>query len=418
MASYRYKVLQGGAQRVGAIQANSLQEASAVLRKEGGVILQLRVASADGRKPTSTKGASSSAFALPPVLARLLIQKTQVEITLRQLGSLLTAGIPILTALRAVGEQAPPQLSRVYEEITEKVRRGYPLKRCLQEEAPFLGKVTIGLVHVGEANGTLDEMFTYSAQLMERARKVRNQIIQAFTYPAIVVLAAFGVGYFMVAHVFPKIMVFIEKQGKEVQLPMPARVLIQVNDFLAAYGVYVLVAPFALVVAFILARRVPALGAKIDYALLCIPLLGRAFREHANTMWCRTLGALLGSGVDVLVALQLVQEIVGNIHYSNQFEQVKEVVRQGGALAKGIRATTLGKLSPIALTMVAVTEEGGGLDTSLLQVAEYSEEELTRRVAMLGKLVEPAVFIVVGGMVGFIYFAFFLSMLAVTRSAH
>lgn len=423
MTSYRYKIQQNGSARIGTLEAASLQEASAMLRREGGVVLQLRAEKAvpgkagAGTAPAASTGAGGSATSLRMLTHRVLVFRSQVELTLRQLGSLLNAGVPILTAIRAVGDQAPGLLSQVYAAIGEKVRRGYPLKRCLQEEAPFFGDVTIALIAVGEANGTLERMLTYSADLMEKARRIRSQIVQAFTYPAIVVLIAFGIGYFLVAHVFPKIMVFIQKQGKNVQLPLPTRLLIQVNDFLEIYGLYVLATPPLLIAAYFLARRVPAIGEQLDYLKLRLPLIGKAFREHANARWCQTLGSLLGSGVDVLVALQLVRETVGNLHYAAQFEKVREVVRQGGSLAKGLRESTLARLCPIGLTMVSVSEETGGLDVTLLKVADYSEEQLNRRVGILGKLVEPAIFVVVGGMVGFVYFAFFMAMLAVTRSA-
>jgi len=420
MASYRYKIQQNGLAQSGTLEANSVQEASAILRRQGGVILQLRAETAKGGRTATRTGAaarSAGGEKWRPLANRLLILRSQIELTLRQLGSLLNAGVPVLTALNAVGEQAPTLLSYVYTQIAEKVRRGYSLKRCLEEEAPFLGKVTIGLIAVGEANGTLDAMLNYAADLMENSRKVRGQIVQAFTYPAIVVLVGFGIGYFLVAHVFPKIMVFIEKQGKNVQLPTPTRMLIDVNDFLTTYGAHVLAAPLILVAAYVLARRSPAIGERIDYIKLRLPLLGKAFRELANAMWCRTLGSLLGSGVDVLAALQLVEETVGNLHYSGQFRKMQEVVRQGGSLGKGLRESSLRRLCPIGLTMVTVSEQSGGLDVSLLKVADYSEEQLARRVGILGKLVEPAIFVVVGGMVGFVYFAFFMAMLAVTRSA-
>jgi type II secretory pathway component PulF len=423
MVAYRYKIRRNGSSQTGILEADSLQDATAQLRRLGGVVLQLRADTAKGRKPASGRSetkaddANKPAGTLRAVVNRLFILRSQVELTLRQLGSLLSAGVPILTAIRAVTDQAPPLLSRVYGGIGEKVRRGYPLQRCVKEEASFFGDVTIALIAVGEANGTLERMLTYSADLMEKARRIRGQIVQAFTYPAIVVLVAFGIGYFLVAHVFPKIMTFIQKQGKQVELPLPTRLLIQINDFLEVYGLYVLATPPLLIAAYFLARRVPAIGERLDYFKLRLPLIGKAFREHANARWCQTLGSLLGSGVDVLVALQLVRDTVGNLHYAAQFEKVREVVRQGGSLAKGIRESTLSRLCPIGLTMVSVSEETGGLDVTLLKVADYSEEQLSRRVGILGKVVEPAIFVVVGGMVGFVYFAFFMAMLAVTRSA-
>jgi type IV pilus assembly protein PilC len=416
MARFRYKVLSGGQGESGTVNAADMQGAAAQLRSRGCVILELT--EAKGRAAASNRDPSSpERSALELRLSRFLVLRSQVELTMRQLASVLRAGVPILTALSAVGRQAPYLLNRAYASIAEKVRRGYSLKRSLREEAPFLGTVTIGLIAVGEANGTLDEMLAYSAQLMERARKVRGQIIQAFTYPAIVVLGAFGVGYYMVTQVFPKIMTFIQKQGRHVVLPLPTRILVHVSDFLMAYGLYILLAPIVLTIAFVLARRTQTLGERIDRTILYVPLLGKAFRDHANTMWCRTLGALLRSGIDVLGALELVGATVGNRHYAIQFDKMREIVRQGGSLTRGLESTRLHALCPMSLTMVSVSEEAGGLDESLLHVAQYSEEQLTRRVALLSKLVEPAIFLIVGGMVGFIYFAFFMAMLAVTRSA-
>ncbi|MDR1923446.1 MAG: type II secretion system F family protein [Planctomycetaceae bacterium] len=410
MARFQYKVKVGDTIKSGVLSAESLHLASVELLKQGGVILSLRAAPA-GEVGVYERG-NFQIFC-----ERVLIFNSQIELCLRQLASLLRAGVPILDALQAVGEQAPPLLRKVYIRLTEKVKRGYSMKRSLQEEAPCFGEITIGLVGVGEANGTLDEMFRYSADLMERGRRVRAQIVQAFSYPAIVMIAAFGVAYFLVVHVLPKIITFISKQAKTVELPLPTKILLVTNDFIWAYGFYIMAVPICLVAAFILARRNPAICERIDYFCLFIPLIGKAYREHSNTMWCRTLGALLKSGVGLLSAIELVKGVMANKHYALQLHKIHNMVKQGDAISKGITNTTLAKLCPMALSMIAVSEKSGSLDTSLLHVADYCEEQLTRRVAMLGKFIEPAIFIFIGGIVGFIYFAFFLAMLAATRSA-
>lgn len=409
MPSFEYKVQRNGTIQAGVIDAESLHNASLELRKDGGTILSIRQGKATAAKASGSVEASNT--------EGLLIPKSQIEMSLRQLSSLLRAGVPIIASLEAVSEQSTARLGRVYRRVTEKVRRGYAMKRTLEEEAPFFGPVTIGLIDVGEANGTLDEMFAYSATLMERARKIRGQIVQAFSYPAIVFLVAMGIAYFLVVHVLPKIMEFITKQSKAVELPLPTRMLMQIYDFLMAYGVFVMLAPFAIVAVFVLLRRNPDIRERLDCAMLYIPLLGKAFREHSNTMWCQTLGALIKSGVDILVALELVEGVMSNRHYAVQIRKVREIVKQGGSLSKGIESTTLAKLCPMCLSMVSVSEKSGNTDTSLLHVAEYCEEQLTRRVTILGKFVEPALFVVIGGIVGFIYFAFFLAMMATTNAA-
>jgi len=410
---FDFKALQNGERISGSLEAESRQAAVTELRRRGCAIVSLQPGR-EGKKKIEGPEKRDKRDAL---LAGLLIPKGQREIALRQLASLLHAGVPIMTAFKAVSNQAPKALARVFTRAALKIKQGSSLQRSLEEEAPFLGRVSLGLIGVGEANGTLDDMLKYAAELMEKARKVRGQIIQAFAYPGFVVLMAMGVTYYMVAVLFPKIMTFISKQGRGVVLPWPTRMLIAASDFLMEWGLLLMAAPFVAGACLLLLRRIPAYGQRIDGAVLRVPLLGLAFREHCNTMWCRTLGALLGSGIDAVGALTLVGQTMGNMYYAEQFRLMQDIIRQGRSLTQGITETALNRLCPIALTMVAVSEESGGLDESLLYVADYCEDRLTRRVTLLGTLLEPAIFILVGGIVGFVYFAFFMAMLAVNKSA-
>lgn len=416
MAVFQYRALRRGQRIAGTVSADNSSAASARLRSDGYIILDLTEVNKRA-KALNKSHVQDKQAAIRDYLLRLFIKKSQIEITLRQLSTILAAGVPILTALHAVAKQAPTLLNRTFTAIADKVRKGYSLERCISEEAPFFGKITIGLIAMGEANGTLDEMLAYSAELMEHSRKVKGQIVQAFMYPFVVVLGAFGVGYYMVAHVFPKIMTFIQKQGKNVQLPLPTRMLIQINDFMEIYGLYVLLAPIIIFAMFIITKRNDTMAQKIDHAVLMTPVIGKPFKDYANTMWCRTLGALLNSGINVLNALELVSSIMKNRYYKKQIDSLRGIVQQGGSLTKGLKTTQLNTLCPMSMTMVSASEESGGLSESFIYVADYSEEQLNRRVTILGKMVEPAIFIVVGAMVGFIYFAFFMAMLAATRSA-
>ncbi len=287
----------------------------------------------------------------------------------------------------------------------------------MEEHLPGIDRVTLGLLSVGEANGTLDAMTVYAADLMERSRKTREQILQAFTYPAVVMLAAMGVGYYMVKKVFPVVIQFIEKSRRAMELPLPTRMVMWLNDFLTGYGLYVLLAPLALAILIGVLRRSSRTGEMVDALALRIPLLGGAFRFHGNTMWCLLLGSMLSSGLDVLAAVDLVEGAMSNRRYAAQFRRIKTLLRAGASLSKAVGDTALKGLCPMAHAMVAVSEEGGRLDDSLLQVAKFSEDQLNRRVALLGKLVEPAVLAVVGGFVGIVYFGFYLAVLTATRAA-
>jgi len=412
MAVFAYTIQANGGKRSGTVEADSHQAAVAQLRGQGALILEIRPATADAR-PTN----GMSAGVLQQWADRLLVTSGSIELALGQLGSLLAAGVPIMTALRSIGRTSPPRLARAVLNTAEAIRNGQAFSKALEKHLPAVGKVTIALLAVGEANGTIDTMADYSARIMERSRKIRGQIMQALAYPLFVMLAALGVGYYMVQQVFPVVMKFIQKSRGSVELPLPTRLVIGLNDFLVTYGAIVLIAPFAAVALVVLLRRTANTGELVDGIALKVPLLGGAFRFHANTMWCLTLGALLSSGLDVIAAVDLVKATMTNWVYASQFGKVREVLRQGGSVSRGIEETSLKNLCPMARTMVAVSEESGNLDESLKKVADYSEERLTRRVAVLSKLVEPAVFIFVGGLVGLVYFGFFMAILAATRAA-
>ncbi|MDR1383280.1 MAG: type II secretion system F family protein [Planctomycetaceae bacterium] len=408
MPQFQYKISKNGTISTGNIEADNANNAAIKLRSQG-MILQLVPA-------TVSSGINGNRNPLSILRSLIRPAAAHQEIYLRQLSSLLQAGVPILTALEAVGEQAPKRIAVVFAKLTERVRSGASMKKSLEEEAPFFGKVSIGLIGVGEANGTLDEMFAYASDLMERNRKVKGQIIQTFSYPAIVMCVAVGIAYYMVAYVLPTIMAFITKQSKTVAMPLTTKLLIALNDLCMNSWAYFIIVPVCLVVICFLLRRNPQTVERFDLIMLYIPLIGKAIREHSNTLWTRTLGALIRSGVDITAALELVEGIMSNRYYAAQIRKVRETVKQGGSLTKAVKGTALRRLCPMSTAMLGVSEESGSIDASLLHVADYCEEQLTRRVVLLSKFVEPAIFGFIGGFVGFIYFAFFMAMLAATRA--
>ena len=409
MPVFHYTILKNGARKTGRLAAASSTEAAQQLRTDGATVLNIREAAAG----------DTGENALIRHLGKYLVSSAELELSFRQLSSVLAGDVPILLGITTVGEQCSPALRNAYARIHDRVREGCALSVALQEHAPFVNRVSIGLVQVGESNGTLDRMFAYASELMERARRLRGDLLQAFSYPAFVVVAGMGVAWFMATKVIPKVMVFIQgRQGSAGRLPPITQALLDVTAFVQSYGLYILAAPVLLTILFVLARRQRSSGEIVDAWLLHVPLLGGAFRAHANTMWCRTLGALLDSGVGIITALELVENTMGNWHYAAQFRKMRQQVREGRSLSVAFEQTALAKLCPMAQAMIAVSEQSGGLDTSLMQVADYYEDLLQRRVKLLSRLVEPVMYAIVGGMVGCVYFAFFMAMMAANRAAN
>ena len=410
MPAFVYTVLQHGVRRQGILEAASERDAVEQLRRDGASVLSLT--------PSPHNILESCRITRFGYLAdRLLIRPQSVEQTLRQIGSLLRSGVPILTALNALARTASRPMRNALLRTAQVIRNGKPFSKALAANLPGIDQISIGLLGVGEANGTLDQMATHAAELREWSRKTREQILQAFTYPAFVMCAAMGVGYYMVRKVFPVVMKFIESSRHAAELPLPTRMVIALDSFLTTYGLYILLAPVVLVALVIALRRSSRSGEWVDAVALRIPLFGGVLRFHANTIWCSTLGSLLAGGLDVLTAVDLVRSTMSNWLYAAQFNQIRTQLRDGTSLSQSITSTELHRLTPIAHTLVSVSEEGGQLDESLMEAARFSEDQLKRRVTLLSKMVEPAVFIFVGGFVGLVYFGFFLAVLSATQAA-
>lgn len=413
MARYMYTAHTAGGRRTGTLEADSENSALQKLRAQKMTVLDLKLVREKGNDSEK-----KSVMPVKEVFQRWPIRKEVLELILRQTGSLLHSGVPIITALKAIARTSPGRAARSLDRVSQAVREGKPFSKALELYMPGLDHVTLGLIGVGESNGTLDEMCRYAADLMERARKLRAQMIQTFTYPAIVILGAMGVGYYMVRHVFPVVMKFIQGTGRRaVALPLPTRMVIALDTFLSTYGIYLLLAPFVLAIVVAVLRRYPRSGEIVDSLTLKIPLLGGAFCFHANTMWCRILGSMLIGGLDILAAVNLTQATMSNWVYSIDLGNIKSAVRNGRSLGDSIAATRLVELSPLAHTMIGVSEQSGRLAESLVEASEFSQEQLSRRIELLSRLVEPAILLIVGGFVGLVYFGFFMALFSATRSA-
>ncbi len=412
MAIFEYVVSDAGERRTGTVEAGSMDEAGEVLRGRALVVLKLSEAATAEAETASTGSASG----VEKRCGGLLTAPRRVEAALGQLAALLDAGVLAVTALEGVGRQSPWLLRRALLRAAGKIREGVGFVDALQQEAPWLGDVPLGLMRVGEANGQLGEMLRYGSEWLERKRRIRRRLVEAMAYPAVVTILAFGVGYFLVTRVIPKILEFIVKNTGTATLPPATQLLVDITNAIQAYGLPVLLSAGILVLGLALGRRNQAVGRVTDLVLLYLPAVGRVFLASANAIWCRTLGLLLGGGVHVVRAFELVQEHTYNRYVRAQMAKAREEILLGASISEAMKTTALPRLCPMAAMMLEVGEGAGTADASLLKAAQYAEEDLLQRIELLSKLIEPAIYIVVGTMVGFVYYAFFMATQAVSQS--
>lgn len=400
--------LEHGGKDRGVLTADNLEEAEKILKEQKKIILSLT--------PVHSSVTDSAHFHLKErsssekFWAKIFISSSQMEQTLGQLATMLEGGVPILNAFQTIAAQSPYFLSRALFCVANKLQSGKSLADAVREEMPFFGKIILGMISAGEANGDVEKMCHYSAELLERKRKLKGQVLQAMAYPVLVILVTIGIVAFLMLKVIPKIMKFLN--NRQAKLPPVTQLLVDVTNYLEGNMLYLVSIPFFAVITIILLRKNPEIARYVDHYFLRIPVIGKVFRSSSNMLWCRTLGILLRSGINIIPALEFTLGALNNFYYRNELSEMKKIVAQGHPLSTALRVSGLHKFIPLADTMLVVGENTGRIDTGLLKVAEFCDNDLQKRIALLSKLIEPALFVIVGGIVGFVYIAFFMGLMA------
>lgn len=342
-------------------------------------------------------------------MARLLVGKGAVEQMFLQMVILLKGDVPAVAALETCADLSKGDLGTALREAAGHVRGGATLAKALRQSMPWIGELFIGLVEVGETNGSLSQMFGYAARIMQQRRTIRSQVVRAMTYPAIVVVMGLGVGYYVSTVAIPKI---ASVMGNPESLPAVTKSLLSSSAWLKANGAWLVLAPVLAAAAWALLRLAPAIGTFLDRIALAAPVFGKVGRFSANALFNHTMSMLVASGISVVDGLDLVCGTMSNGWYRLQISEARRGVMSGRMLSDAIRGTAMKRLSPLTPALVRVGESSGSMDEGLRYVGDYYSAALERRLDLLGKLVEPAIIVVVGGMVAYVYIAFFMGMAA------
>lgn len=388
-----------GAPHSGALAAPNLEILSAELRGRGLLVLGVEAVGEDATRPRVTW----NPFTWLPATS------FDVEVGLQQLSAMLHSGLSLLSALRVVSEQSRrPRAALIWLQVAERVEEGATFSDALAGHRIFSEHVR-QLVLVGEHSGTLDTALTRSAEHLERTRNTRLLLLNALTYPAIVLLMAAGVTVFMMVTVIPRIQKFLGASGR--RLPPLTQHLMDVSSFVTTYLPYLSLGVLALLVALVVIYRWPPGRLKIDAGALRFPILGGVLRLSGTAVFARGLHILLESGVTLLDSLTTIERLVGNRALSARVAEARAAILRGGTLAGALAGGHY--FLPMLSRMVAVGESAGTLAPVLSEVARFHEAQLVITVRRMSILVEPVLILVVGGIVGFVYIAFFLALFSI-----
>lgn len=326
----------------------------------------------------------------------------------RQLALMLRAGLSLLQALKALSRIGGRPTRDMAGRMALAVQAGSSLSEAIRREhklPPFV----VQLVRAAEATGELDEALRRAADHMERRAALRTQVLTSLLYPGLVVVLTCVVTYVLTALVVPKLASFLSQ--RQIPLPWTTQALMDVSAFAQAHGLMIASTPPLLVLAVLLGRRTRRGRVVIDRLGLAIPVIGGVLQAGATAHLGRTLSLLLGSGLPLVEALQVLRGTFDHQTYVDVVDEARERVLKGEPLARSFAHPCVPAL---CLEVMAVGEETGELTPVLDELAAFYEERLRHTIRVMSTLFEPAMILCVGGIVGFVYLSFFHAMFMLT----
>ena len=334
--------------------------------------------------------------------------KTQFSV---QFATLQDAGMPVLRSLKILeGQTAPGRFKDVLGEISEDVEGGSPLSESFAKHPKVFDDLYVNIVKAGEAGGMLTQVFQRLADFMERSDRMIRRVKGALAYPLFVTLFAIGVVTFIMIVVIPQFEEIFS--GLKSDLPKLTQLLIGASRWLGSVGWWMIpLLVLALVGAWKLVRRTPKGRLSTDRLKFRVPLFGQLMRKTQVARFARTLGTLSSSGVPLLDSLDIVRGTSTNAVMEFAVDDIKSSVSEGENLAPPMGES--GIFDDMVVNMVDVGEETGELDRMLMKVADRYDEEVDNTVTTLLSVLEPALIVVMGIIVGVIVIALFLPMLEI-----
>lgn len=336
-----------------------------------------------------------------------------LALTTRQLATLISVS-PLEEALRNLMLQADrPNLRRVLEGVHAGVIEGRRLSDAMGQQGAAFPPLYRAMTAAGEQSGALQPILERLADGLERDEVVRGKVLTALVYPCVLAVVALGVIVAMMTYIVPKVVDQFDSMGQT--LPLLTRLVIGLSDLMRDWGWLMALILAAVVAAGLIARRREAVRLKLDAWVLRLPLVGRLTRDLHGARMARTLSTMIAAGLPVLEGLTITARTVSNRALRRATEQMAEAVREGGGLSAAMRRAEV--FPPILVYMTASGESSGRLEPMLERAADYLEREFSNFTAVMLSLLEPAIIVVMGGIVAVIVLSILLPILQINTLA-
>jgi len=347
-----------------------------------------------------------------PLLARRRVSDEQIADFTRDLSTLLHAGIALDQALAILGTlSAGEPFGEMLERIRERVKSGSALADAIEEHDRIFGRLYVNMVRAGESGGALETVLERLADHLAKNKEVRDAVISALIYPAILIVVTLVSIFILLGHVVPQFAEMFESAGET--LPLSTRITIGAGEMLRSYGWLLASATAAAVL--VLRRQLenPARLQQWHERLLKLPLAGQIILKIEVARFSRTLATLLQNGVTLLQALSIVRDTMSNKVLAAGVGQVTVSLREGESLAAPLAKHT--RFPAFAIHMIKVGEETGNLQDILLQVAAAYDRDTQTTVKRALALLEPALILILGGLIAAVIISILAAILSVNE---
>ncbi|MHC4106702.1 MAG: type II secretion system F family protein [Planctomycetota bacterium] len=419
MPTYAYEALNSaGKQQKGTVEAVSNEEAIQRIKGQGYFPTSVREqkVKGDAGGRGGRQGRAKKKKGMEFNLAIGGVGRKKLTLFTRQLSTLQDAGLPLLRSLQILeGQQRPGLLKSIIGGVSEDVEAGTTLSDAMAKQPKAFSRLYCKMVNAGEIGGVLDVILQRLADFLEKAQRLRRRIVGAMIYPIAVITIAVAIVTGIMIFVIPKFQDIFN--DFEVDLPGLTIWLIDTSSWMAGRlypdqvvpgAIWVLGAPVLLVIFLWLIRKTGPGRAVTDIVRLKIPVMGGLMRKTSVARFTRTLGTLISAGVPILEAIMITRDTSGNYVYERALTKVHDSIREGETFAGPLRESKV--CDAIVVNMIDVGEETGDLDTMLMKIADNYDEEVDVAVQGLISLMQPALVLVLGGLIGTIVLALFLPL--------
>jgi general secretion pathway protein F len=363
----------------------------------------------------SVQGERRSPWSIGVGLGGRRVNRRDLIAFIHQLGTLVDAGLPLDRALAILEELAPSaRLRAITSDLLRSIRGGSSLAEAMAKHHPRpFSRMAINMVRAGEKGGVLETTLKRLAELTEETQEFREAVLSALIYPILLTAAGGGAVVFLLLFVIPRFVDIFRDLGQA--LPLPTQILLALSTGLAQYWWLLGLGVLALVLGARVVLSSETGRARWDRFVLRMPLVGELAIKTETARFARILGTLLKSGVPVLTALGVVRELSGNAVLARAVDRVADGVRRGAGISAPLGESQA--FPPMAVHLVRVGEETGRLEEMLLRLAQDLESEVRRLVKRLTGLLEPALILVMGLVIGFIVVALLMAIFSITEVA-